>query len=154
MKYMECGSLESVLEKVKGGNLPVFWTHTGIAIIVVCIASGLEFIHSQGCVHRDLTPANLLIDADGRCYVGDLGSARFLDGATRLSNDESTMADTAPELYTRECNPKIDIFSFVVVLCEILVGRAVYEGLSDERTMYRVSHSDLASEDLCGRALG
>jgi serine/threonine protein kinase len=47
MKYMEGGSLDSVLKKVKGGNPLVLWTHTGIAIIVVCIVSGLEFIHKD-----------------------------------------------------------------------------------------------------------
>jgi serine/threonine protein kinase len=68
--------------------------------------------------------------------VGDLGSARLLEGATRLSNDKGTVSYSAPELYDREYNSKVDVFSFALVLYEILVGRAVYEGLSEQRTMY------------------
>jgi serine/threonine protein kinase len=136
MKYMESGSLENVLERVKAGDPPSFWTPTGIAIIVVGIVHGLEFIHSKGLVHRDLKPANFLIDKSGRCYVGDLGSVRLLEGATRLSDDKSTIKYAAPELYAREYAAKVDVFSFALVLYEILVGRAVYAGCSEERAMY------------------
>jgi hypothetical protein len=135
-KYMENGSLSDVLRRVKAGNPPSFWTPTGIGIIVVGFVCGLEFIHSKGFVHRDLKPSNLLIDKDGRCYVGDLGSARLLEGATPLSGVKSTILYTAPELYDGKYNWKVDIFSFALVLYEILVGRAVYEGYSEERTMF------------------
>jgi serine/threonine protein kinase len=135
-KYMESGSLADVLERVKAGNPPDFWTHTGIAIIVVGIVHGLEFIHSKGFVHRDVKPLNLLIDKDGRCYVGDLGSVRLLECATRLSYDKSTVSYTAPELYYGDYGSKVDVFSFALVLYEILVGRAVYADGTEERAMY------------------
>jgi serine/threonine protein kinase len=77
-KHMENGSLSNVLVRVKAGNLPSFWTPTGIGIIAVGIVCGLELIHSKGFVHRDLKPSNFLIDKDGRCYVGDLGSGRLV----------------------------------------------------------------------------
>jgi serine/threonine protein kinase len=139
MKYMANGSLADVLERVKGGKAPSFWTPTGIAIIVTGIVCGLEFIHSKGFVHRDLKPSNLLIDSDGRCYVGDLGSSRLWEGVTQLSDDKSTMGYTAPELYGRKYNSKVDVFSFAMVLYEIMVRRAVYADRTEERTMYLVT---------------
>jgi serine/threonine protein kinase len=48
------------------------------------------------------------------------------------------MGYTAPELYEREYNWRVDVFSFAMVLYEILVERAVYAGYSEERTMYLV----------------
>jgi hypothetical protein len=139
MEYMENGSLEDVLALVKAGKQPSFWTPTGITIIFVGIVCGLDFIHSKGWAHRDLKPSNFLIDKDGRCYIADLGSSRLLEGATRLSDDKSTMGYTAPELYEREYNWRVDVFSFAMVLYEILVGRAVYAGYSEELTMYLVT---------------
>jgi serine/threonine-protein kinase len=147
MKYMESGSLEDVIERVKAGDPPSFWTHTGIAIIITGIALGLEFIHSKGFGHRDLKPENLLLDKDGRCYIGDLGSSRLLEGATRLSDDKSTCEYMAPELYDREYTAKVDVFSFGLILYEILVGRGVYAGqdLSEFRIMY-MAMNDIRAE--------
>jgi serine/threonine-protein kinase TNNI3K len=136
MKYMENRSLADGLTLVKAGTPPSFWTDTGIGIIVAGIVCGPEFIHLKGFVHRDLKPCNFLIDKDGRCYSGDLGSSRLLEGATYLSSDKNTIGYTAPELYDQKYNWKIDIFSFAMVLYEILVGHAVYEGHAVERTMY------------------
>jgi serine/threonine protein kinase len=63
---------------MKVSKLPSFWTHTRIVIIVIGIVCGVEFIHSKGFVHRDLERSNFLIDKDGRCYIGDLGSSETI----------------------------------------------------------------------------
>jgi serine/threonine protein kinase len=91
MKYIENRTLPNVLGLVKAGRLPSFWTHTEIVIILVRIVCGAEFIHSKGFIHRDLKPSNFLIDKDGRCYIGDLGSLRLFEGAIRLLDDKSTI---------------------------------------------------------------
>jgi serine/threonine protein kinase len=103
---MQNDSLAYAFGLVKAGKLPSFWTHTGITTIAVGIVYGLEFIHLKGFVDRDAQPSSFLIDKDGRCYFGDLGSSRLFGGATRLSDDKSTIGYTAPELYGREytCN--------------------------------------------------
>jgi serine/threonine protein kinase len=80
-----------------------------MTIIVTGIVCGLKFIHSTGFVHRDVKPSNLLIDKYGRCYIGDLESSRSLEAATWLSDDRSTIAYAAPELYDREYNSKVDV---------------------------------------------
>jgi serine/threonine protein kinase len=123
MKYMKYGSLLTVLDSVKSGNAPKFWDGTGIAIIVCGIVCGLEVIHSQGIIHRDVKPANLMLDGRGHCLIGDLGSSRFISAGCRLSRGVGTPQYAAPEqsmglAYTN----KVDVFSFAVVLYEILGG--------------------------------
>jgi len=120
MKYMKHGSLRDALEDAKKGK---FWNDTGIAVIVCGIVLGLEFIHSQKIVHRDIKPENLLLNKRGHCVIGDLGSARFLESPSTLSANAGAIGYAAPEyLEGRECTNKIDVFSFGVVLCEILGG--------------------------------
>jgi serine/threonine protein kinase len=134
---MENNSLADVLGRVNADNLPSFWIPAEIGIIVVGIVCGLEFIHWIEFVHRDLKSSNFLIDKDGRCYVTDLGSVRLLEGAARLSDEKSTIGYPVPELHDRDCNWKVDVFSFAMVLNGIVVGSAVYDSLSEEQTMYR-----------------
>jgi serine/threonine protein kinase len=124
MKHMVNGSLRNVLDKAKAGNPPWFWNGTGIAIIICGIVVGLEFIHSQGHVHRDIKPANLLLDKRGHCRIGDLGSSRFLEADAHLSSAMSiTPLYQAPELWLEnKYTNKVDVFSFGLVLYEMLVG--------------------------------
>jgi serine/threonine protein kinase len=123
MKYMSEGSLREVLAKVKGGDAPKFWNATGIAIIVCGIVVGLEFIHSEHLIHRDIKPANLLLDKRGHCRIGDFGSSKYMDSGSRMSINAVTQLYQAPELWhNRPYTNKIDVFSFALVLYEILVG--------------------------------
>jgi serine/threonine protein kinase len=134
MKYMKHGSLRAVLDLVKFRNAPLFWDGTGIAIIVCGIVCGLDFVHSQGIIHRDVKPENLMVDAHGHCLIGDFGSSRFFSIGCRLSQDATAPQYAAPEqsnglAYTN----KVDVFSFAVVLYEILGGEP------DTRPMFPVS---------------
>jgi TPR repeat protein len=123
MKYMKHGSLRDVLDSVKSGSPPDFWDETGIAIIVCGIVYGLELVHSQGIIHRDIKPENLMLDGRGHCLIGDFGSSRFFSAGCRLSQEVTTPLYAAPEqLNGLAYTNKIDVFSFAVVLHEILGG--------------------------------
>jgi NIMA (never in mitosis gene a)-related kinase len=128
MEYMSNGSLDHVLECVRQGNPPDFWNDTGIAIIVCGILVGMDFVHSRGMVHRDLKPANILIDGAGRIRIGDFGSAKFIEDPIYLSgNYQETAQYQTPELSGEDpYTTKVDVFSFALVLYEILVRRPVY----------------------------
>jgi serine/threonine protein kinase len=141
MEYMPNGSLDQVLQRMQQGKPPHFWTDTGIAIIVCGVVAGIQFMHSQGFVYRDLKLANILIDSEGRSRIADFGSSKFIEGATLLSgNYQGTIQYQAPELYGEDpYTEKIDVFSFALVLYEILVGRPVLSATPTEpQIMFKV----------------
>jgi serine/threonine protein kinase len=126
---------------VQQGKPPLFWTDTGIAIIVCGVVAGVQFMHSQGFVYRDLKPENILIDSEGQSRIADFGSSKFIEGATRLSgNYQGTIQYQAPELYGEDpYTEKIDVFSLALVLYEILVGHPVFSAtLSESQVMFKV----------------
>jgi hypothetical protein len=141
MEYMSNGSLGHVLEGVRQGNPSDFWNDTGVAIIVCGIVVGMKLIHWRGIVYRDLKPANILIDDLGRIRIGDFGSSKFIEGAVHLSgNYQGTIQYQAPELYGEDpYTEKVDVFSFALVLDEILVDHPVYPArLSEAQIMRKV----------------
>jgi serine/threonine protein kinase len=141
MEHMPSRSFQHVLQYVQQGKPPFFWTGTGIVIIVCGVVAGVQLIPSQGFVYRDLKPANILIDSKGRNRIADCGTSKFIECATRLSgNYQGTFQYQAPELYAEDpYTLTIDIFSFALVLYEILVGRPVFSAkLSESHVMVKV----------------
>jgi hypothetical protein len=127
MEYAQNGSLESMLRKVPGRSTPRFWNPTGIGIIICGIVLGMKFVHSQGFIHRDLKPSNILINERGEALIADFGTSRSEYDNGTLTCDAGTVNYAAPEMYKE--NPytnKVDVFSFGVVLYEVLVGRRVF----------------------------
>jgi serine/threonine protein kinase len=127
MEYAANGSLMRVLRLVhKGCKLP-FWNQTGIAIIICGIVLGMHFIHSRGFIHQDLKPGNVLINADGKALIADFGTSRLRECDDTPSGDTGTTHYAAPERYNEEIpTASVDVFSFGLILYEILAGQAVF----------------------------
>jgi TPR repeat protein len=129
--FMEKGSVEDVLAKLrKGQKAPSFWTHTGIAILIAGFALGMRFMHRMDTIHRDLKPANLLIGGDARLRIGDLGTARINGDGLAKSINVSTPLYRAPEMTTPNYTEKVDVWSFGLILYEILTDG---KGLADDQ---------------------
>ncbi|CAI9753110.1 unnamed protein product [Fraxinus pennsylvanica] len=127
-EYMKYGSLEDVLHDRKKIGLKLNWAAR--RKIAIGAARGLAFLH-HNCIphiiHRDMKSSNVLLDDNLEARVSDFGMARLMSAMdTHLS--VSTLAGTPgyvpPEYYQSfRCSTKGDVYSYGVVLLELLTGR-------------------------------
>ncbi|MGQ0841850.1 serine/threonine-protein kinase [Actinokineospora sp.] len=115
-----------------------------VARLGLRLANTLAYVHSQGIVHRDMKPSNVLLDEEGTCYLADFGIARAL-GTARLTSTGhcvGTAAYLAPEqVRGDETGPAGDIYSLGLVLLECLTGEPAYDGTDVEAAIARLSRA-------------
>ena len=104
------------------------------------ICDGLAYAHRRGLVHRDVKPANIFITDDGVVKLLDFGLARMVASElTRSNMMMGTLNYMAPEQVRGErTDHRADIFSFGVVLYEMLSGRKAFQGDSFATTLYKI----------------
>ncbi|HZV02003.1 MAG TPA: bifunctional serine/threonine-protein kinase/formylglycine-generating enzyme family protein [Planctomycetota bacterium] len=133
------GTLYLAFELVPGGSLGarlekgcVPWREA--ARLGAGIARGLAAIHAAGLVHRDLKPENVLVDADGRPRIADLGLARHAvaqsEALTRTGELVGTLEFMAPEQANAagEVDARADLYSLGATLHALVSGRPPFEG--------------------------
>ncbi|KAL4445365.1 hypothetical protein ABPG77_011190 [Micractinium sp. CCAP 211/92] len=99
--------------------------------IAVEVCRGMDYLHKRKIVHRDLKAANLLLDETGTVKIADFGVARVMDHTGIMTAETGTYRWMAPEVI--EHNPygeKADVFSFGIVLWELLTGRIPYSDMT------------------------
>jgi TPR repeat protein len=128
MEFATYGSLKEVLEKVNAGDKPTFWNPTGIGSIICGFVLGMRYVHWRQILHLDLKPSNILVNGNGHPLVGDFGSSRLVSDSNR-SDEMPTVHYAAPELYKEGAKrtTKCDVFSFGLVLYELLVRKPVFD---------------------------
>jgi serine/threonine protein kinase/dipeptidyl aminopeptidase/acylaminoacyl peptidase len=111
----------------------------------VGIAEALNAAHAKGVIHRDIKSDNIMITDDGRVKVMDFGLAK-LRGSVQLTKSSSTLGTVAymsPEhLQGRDVDARADIFSFGVVLYEMLTGHLPFKGEYDSAMMYAIVNEE------------
>ena len=137
---------EELRERLNEGALPA---RTAIDYAQQ-IASGLAAAHNRGIVHRDLKPANLFVTTDGRVKILDFGLAKLKPSQVGAADSQAptqkkitnpgtvmgTVGYMSPEqVRGQEADHRADIFSFGVILYEMLSGRRAFSGESSIEVM-------------------
>jgi len=123
MPFMNAGTL---FQRLRGGPLPL----DAAADLLLQISGALDYAHTNGVVHWDIKPTNILIDDDGRAMLTDFGFARVDDNSLSITGSGliGTPAYMSPEQCRgEEASPLSDQYAFGVVLYQMTTGRLPYE---------------------------
>ena len=145
MQYVEGRSLDVVLSQQ-----PVIPLNAA-ARILSQVASGLQHAHDRGVIHRDVKPANVLIDQVGRAVVSDFGIARRDDGLTVTKTGVvlGTSDYMSPEQRAGErVAPATDQYAFGVMAFEVLTGRLPFIGTLEESIRGHMSEAPPSLQEL------
>ena len=131
MQYLGGGSLED-------RSLPC--TPEEVSAWLPDAAAALDFMHSEGVIHRDIKPGNILFDLSGRAYLGDFGIAKVMaegDESDEKLTGTGSMIGTAeymapemlvPSAFKEAYNQRADQYSLAVTVYEMLAGRPPFRG--------------------------
>lgn len=130
------------------GSPPLSWRQR--SLIAEGTARGLEYLHINHHIHRDVKSANILLDERFVAKISDFGltraSAKRTSTTMMTERIVGTRAYMAPEALRGEITPKSDIFSFGVVLLEILSGLPPADENREPQFLMEVMH-DIDDED-------
>jgi serine/threonine-protein kinase len=114
------------------------------------ICRGLDYAHSHGIVHRDVKPANIMITANGMVKIMDFGIAKAGGSMTSTGQVLGTPNYMAPEqVKGKPLDGRSDLFSFGVILYEMLTGEKPFVGQNVTTIIYKiVNENPIAPRDL------
>jgi len=134
MEYIEGEDLSGVV--ARRGKLP----SEEAAGIIVQVANGLQAAHSEGVVHRDLKPQNIMLDPQGKALVMDFGIARSMDGGnmTRTGALMGTPTYMSPEqAQGQKVDARSDLYTLGIIFYELLTGSPPFEADNPMATLVR-----------------
>jgi len=127
-------------DKIKSGPISTEETIN----IAIQIAKGLEAAHKKGIIHRDIKSQNVMIAEENKVKVMDFGLAK-IQGETGITKNDSTpgtVSYMSPEQATSELvDHRSDIWSFGVLLYEMIKGELPFKGKHEAGILYSIVHS-------------
>ncbi|HET9739999.1 MAG TPA: protein kinase, partial [Solirubrobacteraceae bacterium] len=132
MRFVEGSDLRTLLRR--DGGLPL---ESALAILAQ-VAGALDAAHRRDLVHRDVKPANVLVDADGHAYLTDFGVTKQLGGdSTDTGQIVGTLDYLAPEQIRGEgVSGAADEYALGCVLFECLTGAAPFHRATEAETLW------------------
>jgi serine/threonine protein kinase len=139
-----------VMEYINGSELKKIVDSEQLPLDVVMdiatqTAGGLKAAHDKGIVHRDIKSANIMITNEGQVKIMDFGLAK-VNGSAQLTKVGSTLGTTSymsPEqMRGEEIDTKSDIWSFGVVLYEMLTAQLPFKGDYDQAIIYSIMNEN------------
>jgi serine/threonine protein kinase len=128
---------ETLKKKVASGHLSV----DSVIDIAIQISQGLGKAHEHGIIHRDIKPGNIMITRDGMVKILDFGLAKLAGqvGLTKTGTTVGTIAYMSPEQSRgEEVDHRTDIWSFGVVLYEMITGQLPFKGEYEQAVIYSI----------------
>uniref|UniRef100_A0A8C9ZPQ2 mitogen-activated protein kinase kinase kinase n=1 Tax=Sander lucioperca TaxID=283035 RepID=A0A8C9ZPQ2_SANLU len=108
------------------------------------IAGGMNYLHLHKIIHRDLKSPNMLITYDDAVKISDFGTSKELSEKSTKMSFAGTVAWMAPEVIRNEpVSEKVDIWSFGVVLWEMLTGEVPYKDVDSSAIIWGVGNNSL-----------
>jgi predicted Ser/Thr protein kinase len=149
MEFLEGKSLQEILRE--GPRL----AYDKMADLVAQVADALDHAHGFGIVHRDVKPANVMVQPNGRAKLADFGVARIQSSSmTQTGQALGSPKYMSPEqVLGQPADGRADVFSLGVVLYEMLAGRTPFERPGDTNVfalMHRIAgepHAPVTSVD-------
>jgi serine/threonine protein kinase len=132
MAYVSGGSLADYLDGKLDPKRVEKWLRE--------IASGLDFAHRKGVVHRDIKPGNILIDSDGHALLADFGVVKMLASGANLTGTSivGTPAYMSPEQGQGiDVDGRSDVYSLGVMAYEMLTGQHPYRADTPMQTILK-----------------
>ncbi|KAJ6736904.1 ACT-LIKE TYROSINE KINASE FAMILY PROTEIN [Salix viminalis] len=125
-EFMAKGSLYNFLHKLKGVfKLP------SLIKVAIDVSKGMNYLHQNNIIHRDLKTANLLMDENEVVKVADFGVSRVQTQTEVMTAETGTYRWMAPEVIEHKpYDYKADVFSFGIVMWELLTGELPYSYLT------------------------
>ncbi|KAK3130885.1 hypothetical protein QOZ80_6BG0499260 [Eleusine coracana subsp. coracana] len=139
-EYMSQGTLRMYLNKKD----PYSLSPETILKLALDISRGMEYLHAQGVIHRDLKSQNLLLNDEMRVKVADFGTSCLETRCQASKGNKGTYRWMAPEMtkekpYTR----KVDVYSFGIVLWELTTCLLPFQGMTPVQAAYAACEKNL-----------
>jgi serine/threonine protein kinase/Tfp pilus assembly protein PilF len=137
MEYIKGKELKEIVETHRDASLQ----RDEIIKIATQIADGLDAAHKERIIHRDIKSSNIMITESGVVKIMDFGLAKIKGTSklTKLGSTVGTIAYMSPEqTMGEEVDQRTDIWSFGVVLYEMLTGKMPFRGDYDQAIIYSI----------------
>jgi len=138
LEYVNQGDLFKKL-KQNGGSFP----EPVVSKYIHQVLLGINYLHTQNIIHRDIKAANLLIDSSGNIKLGDFGTAKLVDSTQKAMTAIGTPFWMAPEIIDlASCSVKADIWSVGCTVVELLTGQPPYFKYPTITALYKICEEE------------